>query len=132
MDSLPCHQVVLAAGRDEAAGEVINQISFRVDSLTDLKRFHQILLAEGVDDMHTVTHGNAWSIYFRDPESNRIELYTDTDWYVHQPMRIPVDLTADEAAIRADTLAFIAEDPSLTPIQDWSAGFGARLRDAPP
>lgn len=27
-------------------------------------------------------HGNAWSIYFADPEGNRIELYTPSPWYV--------------------------------------------------
>ena len=32
-----------------------------------------------------MNHGNAWSVYFRDPEGNRIEIFCDTEWYIEQP-----------------------------------------------
>ena len=126
------HQIVLAAGRSDDGAEVINQISFRVDDLAGLRRFNVLLLEQGVADQQAVTHGNAWSIYFRDPESNRIELYTDSDWYVRQPMRVPIDLTADEASIRATTRALLDNDPTLKPIEDWSAELDARLHRPEP
>ena len=32
-----------------------------------------------------VTHGNAVSVYFKDPEGNGIEIFCDTPWHVPQP-----------------------------------------------
>ena len=33
-----------------------------------------------------VTHGNAVSVYFADPEGNGIEVFCDTPWHVRQPI----------------------------------------------
>jgi catechol-2,3-dioxygenase len=75
------HQMVLASGRPAEPGfNTINQMSFRVPDLATLKRMHAGLLAEGVTDMQPATHGNAISIYCRDPEGNRIEVFWDTPW----------------------------------------------------
>lgn len=38
-----------------------------------------------------IPDSNAISIYARDPEGNRLEIFIDTPWYVDQPMRVPVD-----------------------------------------
>jgi catechol-2,3-dioxygenase len=47
-----------------------------------------------------VTRGNAWWVYLRDPEGNRLELFIDTPWLVTRPMRLPVDLSlSDEEPI---------------------------------
>ena len=32
-----------------------------------------------------ITHGNAISVYFSDPEKNGIEVFCDTPWSVQQP-----------------------------------------------
>src|SRR5579863_2156687 len=65
------HQIVLASGRPpHLAFNPINQISLEADSLATLRQFHRKLLEEGLDDIHPVTHGNAVSIYARDPEGN--------------------------------------------------------------
>ena len=83
------HQLVLASGRPEQIGfNVINQISFRVNNLSDLRALHQSMQEHGATDVQPVTHGNAVSIYFRDPEGNRLEVFFDTPWYVDQPMRV--------------------------------------------
>jgi catechol-2,3-dioxygenase len=119
------HQMVLASGRGDEP-TTINQLSFRLKSLSDLKRFHALLTEAGIA-LDPVNHGAAWSVYFRDPEDNRIELYTDSDWYVTQPMRAPVDLTASEAEIRAATLALIGGDPSFRPLSQWAAEMQAKL-----
>jgi catechol-2,3-dioxygenase len=93
------HQVVLVSGRPaEPHFNVINQISLRADSVESLQRLYRDLAARAVDELVAVTHGNAVSVYFCDPEGNRIELYADTPWYVSQPCRaeIPIDLPTPE------------------------------------
>ena len=96
------HQLVLATGRPAEPGfNVVNQISFRVPDIATLRGFHDRLLAEGASDMHPVTHGNAVSVYCRDPEGNRLELFMDTPWYCEQPLREPIDLSQPDEAILA-------------------------------
>ena len=89
------HEFVLMKGRvtrDDA--KVIQQISFIVNSVEDLKEYHQRLKAEGVTVERTVSHGNALGMYFFDPEGNRIELYYRTGFEVPQPHGDPIDLEA--------------------------------------
>lgn len=98
------HQIVLAGGRPEADSfNLINQISFKTGDLADLRALHTMLLSDAdVSDIQPITHGNAISIYFRDPEGNRIEAYMDTPWYCVQPLREPVDLAQTDTQIMAD------------------------------
>ena len=95
-DAAEHHQLVLAGGRPaKLAFNPINQLSFRVDSLATLRAYYARVTSKPyaalVSDIHPVCHGNALSLYFRDPEGNRIELYIDTPWYVNQPMRLALD-----------------------------------------
>jgi catechol 2,3-dioxygenase-like lactoylglutathione lyase family enzyme len=93
------HQVVLVSGRPaEPHFNVINQVSLKADSIGSLQRLYRDLAQRGVEELVAVTHGNAVSIYFCDPEGNRIELYADTPWYVSQPCRaeIPIHLPTPE------------------------------------
>ena len=84
------HQFVIASGRpSDVPFNPINQLSFRVDSLATLRAMYQALKNEPVEILGTITHGNALSVYFRDPEKNRVELLIDTPWYVPQPYRVP-------------------------------------------
>ena len=88
------HEFVLMKGRvtrDDA--KVIQQISFIVPSLDDLKEFHVRLLEEGVEIDRIVSHGIAFGMYFFDPEGNRIELYVRTPYKVPQPLGDPIDLS---------------------------------------
>lgn len=95
------HQLVLISGRPETLDfNVINQISLKADSLSTLIAMYQRLLQEpDASELRPMTHGNALSLYVRDPEGNRLELYIDLPWYVSQPLSQPVDLGLDEAAI---------------------------------
>jgi catechol 2,3-dioxygenase-like lactoylglutathione lyase family enzyme len=93
------HQIVLVAGRPKTLEfNPINQISLKADSLETLQAFHRRLKTAPVSDVAPVTHGNALSVYFRDPEGNRLEAYIDMPWYVSQPCRVaaPMDLPADK------------------------------------
>jgi catechol 2,3-dioxygenase len=113
------HQLVLASGRPEGAFALLNQISFRVPDLATLRAFHQRLLAHGAVDVQPVTHGNAISVYCRDPEGNRIEVFMDTPWYCEQPLREPVDLAQDDDAILARALEIARGRPRFMPREQW-------------
>src|SRR5262245_20223441 len=68
------HQMVLVTGRPPGVEyNVVNQMSFKLPTLQDLKGRYAALRDAGVKEFRIVTHGNAWSIYFPDPEGNRLE-----------------------------------------------------------
>jgi catechol 2,3-dioxygenase len=124
------HQIVLVAGR-VSTETTVNQISFRLRSLEDLQRMALAVRADpGVSDVMGTDHGTAWSLYFRDPEGNRIELFVTTPWYVRQPRVEPLDLTRPVAQIVAATEAACRSDPSFRPAQEWSRDFAVRLTGA--
>jgi hypothetical protein len=72
-------------------------------------------------------HGNAWSIYFSDPEGNRMEVYSPTPWYVSQPFGQPLDLTEPAYVILAKTETMVRQDPTSCPIEAWSADMRGKL-----
>lgn len=123
------HQVVLATGRTGALEDkVVNQISFRVDSLEALQEIHRLVLQEPeASDLRAVDHGNAWTLYFRDPELNRIEAFADSPWYVTQPVADPLDLTLPADEIRRRTDAFCRAQPSCQPIETWRATLAEKI-----
>jgi catechol-2,3-dioxygenase len=87
------HEFVLMKGRvSNDDSKVIQQISFIVNSVEDLKEYHQRLKAENITIERTVSHGNALGMYFFDPEGNRIELYYRTGFDVPQPHGDVIDL----------------------------------------
>ena len=126
------HQLVLATGRPPALEfNVVNQISFRVSDLAALRRFHFLLPGEGVRAMAPVSHGNAISLYFHDPEGTRIELFFDTPWHCEQPVREPVDLARSDEDILAETERLARSRPGFTTREAWMADLARRM-DAPP
>ena len=89
------HEFVLMKGRVSNDGDkVIQQISFIVPSLDDLKEYHARLVGEGIQIDRIVSHGIAFGMYFFDPEGNRIELYVKTNFKVPQPLGDPIDIGA--------------------------------------
>ena len=125
------HQIVLAAGRPADAGfNPINQISFRMADFAGLREMHRRLKEEGVKELAPVSHGNALSVYFKDPEGNRIELFVDTPWYVEQPVRVPIDMKLSEAEIWAWAERDARARPGFRPAQEWRAELSAKLRNS--
>ena len=87
------HEFVLVKGRvSNDDSKVIQQISFIVNSVEDLKEYHQRLKAENITIDRTVSPGNALGMYFFDPEGNRIELNYPTGPEVPQPHGDVIDL----------------------------------------
>ena len=115
------HQVVLATGRpDKLPFNMVNQLSFLVDDLSTLKTLYGDLKREpGVEDLGPVSHGNALSAYFLDPEKNRIEFYMHTPWHVPQPHRISVDLTLPDARLWAAVEEDVRATPGFKRREEW-------------
>lgn len=114
------HQIVLATGRPEPlAFNPINQIPFEADSLATLVEFHRRCIAEGLEEIVPVTHGNALSCYVQDPEGNRLEVFMDTRWYVDQPMRVPVDCNPSDTKLLAVVKANFRTLPGFRPRCEW-------------
>jgi catechol-2,3-dioxygenase len=122
------HQLVLCSGRPPEAGfNVINQLSFRVEGVAALRALHERLRTEQVSEIAPVTHGNAVSVYFRDPEGNRVELFCDTPWYVTQPVREPVDLSLSDEALMHALEMRAREMPGFRPRSEWRAEMARRM-----
>ena len=89
------HEFVLMKGRVTSEdAKVIQQISFHVPTIDDLRGYKKSLEAENIKIERIVSHGNAFGMYFFDPEGNRIELYVRTPYKVPQPMGDPIDIMA--------------------------------------
>jgi len=122
------HQIVLITGRPQAIDfNIINQVSLKADGLPTLKTMYRRVQAEGMKDITPVTHGNALSVYVRDPEGNRLELYVDLPWYVSQPMRVPVDLDPDDDTILATAESHARSLPGFRPRSEWRAEMARRM-----
>jgi catechol-2,3-dioxygenase len=122
------HQIVLISGRPAVLDfNPINQISLKADSLGTLKAMYRRLLEEKTSDFAPVTHGNALSLYVRDPEGNRLEIYIDLPWYVNQPMRVPADLTQSDEAIMAAAEAHARALPGFRPRSEWRAEMARKM-----
>ncbi len=121
------HQIVLCTGRPEGSPSTINHVSYRVHGLTALRRARQNLIDAGVAKLDPTDHGNAWSVYFWDPEGNRLEFFTDTLWYVAQPYRQVLDFDLSDEEIHARTKAAIEVDESYEDFSDWREKVSAEL-----
>ncbi len=118
------HQIVLATGRPEDSGfNTVNQMSFRVDSLDTLRTLYNGMvdgdLCGEMSEVSPACHGNALSVYVRDPEGNRLELFIDTPWYVNQPMRVPFDFSLDNAALWTWAERHARALPGFRPRAEW-------------
>lgn len=122
------HQVVLVSGRPETDGyNPINQISFTVRSLDELRAVRDRALALGASALRQTSHGNAWSVYFRDPEGNTLEAYLDTPFHVPQPRGDALDLDRPDAEIVAATEAACRADPGFRPRAEYVRAMADRL-----
>ena len=123
------HQIVLAGGRtSQPTDRTVNQISLRVDLLKALRRIYEMVSREpAVSDIDPVNHCVTWSVYFRDPEGNRIEVFVDAPWYVRQPLIEPLDLSLSDEEIAARTKARWEHDPTFKPLDQWKREFAAKL-----
>jgi catechol 2,3-dioxygenase-like lactoylglutathione lyase family enzyme len=116
------HQIVFVSGlTGPPAEDVVNQMSFRMGTLEALLDFARAIAKRKVADLRPINHGNAWSVYFRDPEGSRIEVYTPSPWYISQPCREPFDLDRSAQVIRTETEAWCRTQPRFEPANSYQA-----------
>ena len=97
------HEFVLMKGRVSSIDtNTIQQISFKVPTIQDLRDYHKRLLDEDIKVERIVSHGNAFGMYFFDPEGNRVELYYKTGFPVPQPHGDLIDLTRSHEELISD------------------------------
>ena len=127
-DPMAHHQFVLVVREDgDPPGGALFQASFKVQSLSEIREVTARALARGAADLREINHGNSWSVYFRDPDGNMVEVYMDTGWYVPQPFADPLPLTQTDAEIEALTAARVATVAGARPQAEWAKDMAARL-----
>lgn len=115
------HEFVLQRGRTAEIGALLpHQVSWRVESVADLIRFHKRFRELGIQVQQEVTHGNAFGIYFFDPEGNRNEVYLRIDKDIRQPFRKSLNLDQSTEEIFAEAERLLEDDsqsyqPIMTP-----------------
>ena len=103
------HELALAGAKDPAQKtQHVQQISFKVKSLDDVREFYHRLQQAGLRIDRTVTHGISCSVYFYDPEDNRIELYYTTPCKIRQPLGQHIDLDKPNDELLAFSKSFEA------------------------
>lgn len=137
MDPMEHHQFVICTADPEQLGNnpdgaffagPINQLSFRLESLDDLRIMHNRLAAEnGADKLLVGTHGIAWSVYAHDPEGNTLEFFVDTPWFIDQPFLEPFDLSKSDDRIIAETEALCRKAPGFQPYTGWRDGLSKQM-----
>ena len=101
------HQLALARAKDPSQKtQHVQQVSFKVGSLDEVRQFYHRLRDAGMKIDRTVTHGIACSVYFYDPENNRLELYYTTPYQVRQPFGETIDLDKPDAELLAFSQSF--------------------------
>lgn len=125
------HQIAFADGnRDENPPNSVQHFAFRVDSLDDVKLVDARLEEDGgVENRLPLNHGNAWSIYFSDPEGNGIEVFCDTPWHVQQPQGMVWDRTKTNEEILDETRRSFEDQPEFGPIEDFYRTRSRELSD---
>ena len=105
------HEFVIMGGRNTPEGtKMVQQISFRVDSMDTLRNFHKTFNDLGIKINQEVSHGNAYGLYFFDPEGNNVEVYLANDLDVQQPFVKPMDFGASADEIDAAAAKHLEDD----------------------
>ncbi len=116
------HQVAFITGRGEPEkSNNTHHTAYRSKgTLDDLKALLARLQADpDVTGIMPLTHGNAWSIYFADPERNGVEIFIDTPWHVAQPQGKPLDLSKSNDEIIAATREAFADEPEFSDLDGF-------------
>ncbi len=123
------HQIVLIEGEELSShGFVLaDHLAFRTGGLDDLRVLREKLNSAGVHPILPICHGNAWSLYFSDPEGNGLECFVDTPFHVAQPFANDFDLDQSNEEIAEATQSLIESEPEFQTMAEWRSSFQARL-----
>jgi catechol 2,3-dioxygenase len=121
------HQLVIVSGRPAEGASTVNQLSFKLGDLNQLKTLFGRVRDASIAPIRQVSHGNALSFYFTDPEGNQVEVYIDTPWYIPQPHGVPIDLTRSNEEIMAETEQHCRASAGFLPLDAWQKKVSDRL-----
>jgi catechol 2,3-dioxygenase len=120
-DASQHHQFVLVVrAPGDPPGGALFQVSFKLQSLDELRETTRRALAHGAVGLRSINHGNSWSVYFRDPDGNQVEIYMDTGWHVPQPFADELPLERSDGEIRAVTEARVRSVAGTQEHAEWS------------
>jgi len=107
------HEVALFEVGQQAEAAKMNQVgllhfAFRLRSEEELRAAYKELKEKGVPVTFTVNHGVTKSVYFRDPDGNELEVYSDNapEEYIQVP----------NAYLGMEKLDFAPADPGLADV----------------
>ncbi|MEY2621648.1 MAG: hypothetical protein RIT26_1468 [Pseudomonadota bacterium] len=104
------HEILLASGRDVPPNvKLLQQIAFRCETLTDVVEYWKRFKANQVKIMYTITHGNAISCYFKDPDDNILEVYWQTGLKARQGFLMGLDFNKSEQELMAEVEALVKQ-----------------------
>ena len=122
------HQIVLVRGRTtDTETPMVQQVSFNVETLANVQKAFRKVRDAGCEGLRPTCHGNAWSVYFQDPEGNRIEMFCDTPWYVAQPCGFEIDLDKPEDELFRETEAYCRDREGFKPMEEWRAEISKKI-----
>lgn len=107
----------------------IDHMAFRTESLVDVRALGDALAKDGrATGLTPMTHGNAWSFYFKDPEGNGIEIFCDTPWHVAQPQARPWDPSLSDEELLVWTEKEFQDEDGFGPIEAYYSARADHLR----
>lgn len=122
------HQLGLMTGRSDDDTTSLDHNAFRVDSVQDVQTMVNWVAADDrIGDGFPVTHGNAVSVYFNDPEGNGIEIFCDTPWHVAQPQVSGWDPGQSADEVLANVKSHFESKDGFAPIEEYQAAQAARF-----
>lgn len=114
------HQIAFLDVRGSEEATSLDHTAFRVESIADVKEMIERVAADDrVPDGVPLTHGNAISVYFKDPEGNGIEVFCDSPWHVKQPQAKGWDPTKSDDEILSDVEALFRDEPEFSPMSAY-------------
>lgn len=120
------HQLGLITGRSDDDTTSLDHNAFRVESIEDVQSMVQWVADDNrIGDGFPVTHGNAVSVYFNDPEGNGIEIFCDTPWHVEQPQVAGWNPAKSPDEVLAGVRDKFQAAPGFGPIDEYQAAQAA-------
>ncbi len=126
------HQIAMVGGLEPPSADfvMVDHLAFRTATLDDLRAIRAKLDAAQVEGVIPICHGNAWSLYFNDPEGNGLECFVDSPFHVAQPFAQGFDLDQSDEDILEATRKMVEGEPEFAPMGEWSAAFAKRLDES--
>ncbi len=122
------HQLAMIVARGAEEATSLEHMAFRVDSIAEVKEMlRRVREDPRIADGQPVTHGNAVSLYFKDPEGNGIEVFCDTPWHVRQPVLMFWNPEHTDEQILDEIRQHIERAPEFQPLEVYQAKQARRL-----